>query len=175
MSDLKVNEVKTEIIKNQAGTTAATIDASGRFLKSTSTQVAFSVWPSGGGNISSGTTLPWNNADLNLGSAFDTSTYKFTAPVAGVYFFSAYFLVGPGNLVIQMLHTPSGGSEAVVAIVHVNNDDASINWRNPNIVNLIQLGAGDTIHLKHNSGTSTIYFNGSGTDDYNRFVGYLIG
>ena len=175
MSDLKVNEIKTDTIKNQAGTTAATIDSSGRFLKSTSTQVAFSVWPSGGGNIASGNILPFNNADLNIGNCFNTSTYKFTAPVAGIYFFSAYFLVGPGNLVIAMYHTPSGGSEAIVTIMHVNNDDATINWRNPNIVNLIQLGAGDTIHLKHNSGTSTIYFNGSGTDDYNRFVGYLIG
>ena len=54
MSDLKVNEIKTDTIKNQAGTTAATIDSSGRFLKSTSTQVAFSVWPSGGGSISNG-------------------------------------------------------------------------------------------------------------------------
>ena len=175
MSDLKVNEIKTDIIKNQAGTTAATIDTSGRFLKSTITQVAFSVWPSSGGNISAGNILPWNNADLNLGNGFNTSTYKFTAPVAGVYYFSAYFLIGAGNLVIQMLHTPSGGSEAVVAIVHTNNADTNIAWRNANIINLIQLGVGDTIHLKHNSGDANIYFNGSGTDDYNRFIGYLIG
>ena len=173
MSDLKVNEIKTDTIKNQAGTTAATIDSSGRFLKSTSTQVAFSVWPSSGGSISNGNILPFNNADLNIGNCFNTSTYKFTAPVAGIYYFSAYFLVSTGNSVIQMRHTPSGGSEEVVAMVHTNR--AGNTWVNANIVNLIQLGAGDTIHLRHNSGNATIYFNGSGTDDYNRFVGYLIG
>ena len=173
MGDIKVNEIKTDTIKNAAGTTSATIDASGRLLKSASTQVAFSVWPSGGGSISNGNILPFNNADLNIGNCFNTSTYKFTAPVAGIYFFSAYFLVGPGNLVIQMRHTPSGGSEQVVAMVHTNR--AANTWVNPNIVNLIQLGAGDTIHLRHNSGDATVYFNGSGVDDYNRFVGYLIG
>ena len=30
MSDIKVNEVKTDTIKDQAGTTAITIDTSGR-------------------------------------------------------------------------------------------------------------------------------------------------
>ena len=33
MSDLKVNEVKTDTIKNQAGTSAMTIDSTGRVFQ----------------------------------------------------------------------------------------------------------------------------------------------
>ena len=33
MSDLKVSEIKTDTIKDQAGTTAMTIDSSGRVTK----------------------------------------------------------------------------------------------------------------------------------------------
>lgn len=40
--------------------------------------------------------LPVNDANVNVGSHWSTSTYRFTAPVAGVYYISYGGIVGDG-------------------------------------------------------------------------------
>ena len=84
MGDLKVNEVKTDTIKNQAGSfsieTTAMINTPcfsatiGSGLTNQSNNVAIKI--------------PFNTATFNQGGGtFDTSNYRYTPGVAGVYMF----------------------------------------------------------------------------------------
>ena len=86
MGDLKVNEIKTDTIKNQAGTSAATIDSTGRILQPA--VPAFSVTKHGasGAEYMTGH-ITFDTVSLNRGSCWD-GTNKFQAPVAGVYQFN---------------------------------------------------------------------------------------
>ena len=175
MSDIKVAEIKTDTIKNQAGTTVMTVDSTGRLLRPSSTLVAFDVTTVSAGTISSGT-IPFNTAALNLGGHFNTSTYKFTAPVDGVYEFHARFLCGDGSnnddasgTVKMILDGSTSISEG-----HFNTTDA---WENVKIFRIISLTANQTIEtqMTGSGNGGYVYANGSGTTDYNRFTGKLIG
>lgn len=48
--------------------------------------------------------VPFSNAFLNIGSCFNTSTYRFTAPVAGVYQIntSLFYISGGGRMSIKV-------------------------------------------------------------------------
>ena len=175
MSDIKVAEIKTDTIKNQAGTTVMTVDSTARLLRPSSTLVAFDVTTVSAGTISSGT-IPFNTAALNLGGHFNTSTYKFTAPVDGVYEFHARFLCGDGSnnddasgTVKMILDGSTSISEG-----HFNTTDA---WENVKIFRIISLTANQTIEtqMTGSGNGGYVYANGSGTADYNRFTGKLIG
>ena len=85
MSDLKVNEIKTDTIKNQAGTSAMTVDASGRILQPA--VPAFSATKHHASTASYMTGhITFDTITLNRGNCWDGS--KFQAPVAGVYQFN---------------------------------------------------------------------------------------
>lgn len=47
---------------------------------------AFSAY-SGGDTVADGNAVPYATTDFNVGSCYNTSTYRFTAPVAGIYCF----------------------------------------------------------------------------------------
>ena len=71
------------------GITGITITANNQITKSTIP--AFFVYNSTNNwisNVSVGTLIQFNTAKFNLGSHFNLSTYKFTAPVAGLYQFN---------------------------------------------------------------------------------------
>jgi hypothetical protein len=72
---------------NTSNTERMRIDSSGRVTQPY--QPAFLAQYSSGATINSGTTgaLAFNSAVYNVGSHYSTSTYRFTAPVAGVYVF----------------------------------------------------------------------------------------
>tara|TARA_B100000989_G_C19531846_1_gene470466 strand:+ start:7327 stop:7854 length:528 start_codon:yes stop_codon:yes gene_type:complete len=175
MGDLKVNEIKTDTIKNQSGTTVMTVDSTGRLLRPSSTLVAFDTTTVSGGNISSGT-VPFNTAALNLGNHFNTSTYKFTAPVDGVYEFHARCLCGDAvnnDACSGSIDMMLDGSTKVTT-GHFNTTDA---WENIALFKIISMTANQTMEIQV-SGTGNggyIYANGSGVNDYNRFIGKLLG
>ena len=87
-STLKVNE-----IQHTGGTTALSIDTGGRILQPT--KPAFRAYRTGGWNSvsSSGVwhTLTFNLEDHDIGGHYNTSTYTFTCPSTGVYFFGAQY------------------------------------------------------------------------------------
>lgn len=60
------------------------LDSSGRIT--TPLRPAFSAY-SGGDTVADGNAVPYATTDFNVGSCYNTSTYRFTAPVAGVYCF----------------------------------------------------------------------------------------
>tara|TARA_B100000963_G_C22202065_1_gene483553 strand:- start:40 stop:558 length:519 start_codon:yes stop_codon:yes gene_type:complete len=89
MGDLKVNEIKTDAIKNVAATTAATINSSGIITKPTNP--AFYARPSSNQNniaINQWVNVLFGNIITNQGSHFADPV--FTAPVTGIYHLSTY-------------------------------------------------------------------------------------
>ena len=107
MSDLKVNEVKTDTIKNQAGTSAITIASDGKMTTSQYIQQngvpRFSA-KNGATQDSTGPfVVQFTATDVNVGSCFNTSNYRFTAPVAGDYYLFYSVMSGGANYVRSQL------------------------------------------------------------------------
>ena len=85
--------IKVDTLQNTTGDTALTIDNGGRVLQPT--KPAFRAYKTGGwqaiGNSGVWHTLPFNLEDHNIGGHYNTSTYTFTCPSTGVYFFGAQY------------------------------------------------------------------------------------
>ena len=84
--------LKVDTIQNTGGTTGLTIDNNGRML--TPARPAFhakksgsAAWQSLGGT--SQTVIPLDATTYNVGGYYNTSNYRFVAPVAGIYFLHA--------------------------------------------------------------------------------------
>nr|XP_022294726.1 caprin-2-like [Crassostrea virginica] len=56
-------------------------------IGSSSLNVAFTAVPSSSYSYSSGTTIKFSQLRTNIGNAFSTSNYRFTAPSSGLYVF----------------------------------------------------------------------------------------
>lgn len=122
-------------------------------------------------------TFPFNVARINVGNHYSTSTYKFTAPVAGVYYFYAqvYYNNGNGNYRVGFRKEPSGGSAFMLntaAHSMVGND-------NSQTLSIIEsLSVGDTVRLFSDQNSSIQCYYGMNNATYGAhtyFMGYLIG
>ena len=82
-------EAAGDVYLGSANTTRMTIDASGRVTMPY--QPAFYVRKSGGSGLSSGVQA-WNYTSLNVGSHFNLSLGRFTAPINGKYLFGLMLL-----------------------------------------------------------------------------------
>jgi hypothetical protein len=74
-------------IKNSAGTTLINIDSSGR--RTELNVPSFNVAKADNGNSLAAGDYPFDLILSNNGNHYSTSTYRFTAPVSGNYFFTA--------------------------------------------------------------------------------------
>lgn len=102
--------IKVDTIQNNAGTTGLTIDSSGRVL--TSQKVYFYAGSSNGDTtVTAGSLLPFNATYQNVGNAFSTSSYLFTAPVTGVYLFVHNTFVAGGSSNISRTTWQRNGSQ----------------------------------------------------------------
>lgn len=160
------------------GTTAATIDTSGRIL--TPARPAFSAYrtkaSSSADNGTTGT-IVFNNEDHDIGSCFNTSDGKFTAPIAGIYRFDVlgfYCLNAAGSPC-----TPASyfsylyKNNNIVAIHYAYFGGSSDTMYPPANINLtLQLAANDVVHYGTHSST---YYYADQTRGYATFSGYLVG
>ena len=144
------------------------IDASGRVTKAS--QPAFYAYSTVDSMSSSGK-VAFNQAPLNVGSCFNTSTNTFTAPIAGNYLFASIVrynqtgvLYAQTNLMVNGLITYQG---------HYNNQTSpNTTYNSTPAVALLGLAAGDTVSVRGDiSGGGTFSF--SGTESL--FYGYLLG
>jgi hypothetical protein len=163
MSTLNVTTVKATEIEHTNGTVAATIDSSGRLLYPQLPSFhAFNGVATGG---AAETTVQFTTAGVNNGSHYNTGTYRFTAPVAGNYFFAFGGMAGgatANRFGIYKNGSLYGGQKYAVAQTY---ERFSVCWIVPMAVNdfvtiVTGIGGGseNSVHV-----------------DYREFSGFLIG
>jgi hypothetical protein len=113
------------------------------------------------GNHTGDSVVVWNNAFLNRGSHYNTSTGRFTAPVAGVYCF--FFRMRQTGSGLNMLWEKNDTAYQWQGTISGDGETAMGNIT-------VQLAAGDTVRVvKYGGGMQGV------ADYHNLFTGYLIG
>ena len=162
-TNVNATNIQSDTIKHSGGTTAMTIDSTGRVL--TPARPAFNAHRETGSNISSGTFV-FNSITVNIGGGFNTSTGKFTAPVGGTYFFSTNCLTSSNasanDLQIRVDDTNIAQSRADVGSAAHNTVSVSV---------IATLTANQVVEV-FVAGGGGFY---SGTGKFATFCGYLIG
>ena len=166
-----MSTLAVDSITNATGTSAAAIDAGGRIT--TPARPAFLAGRTGGNGAFTLGTLPRNVARINIGNCWNTSTYVFTAPVAGLYRFDAqgYYNNGAGNFRLKIRKNNS--VDLVTGAITAAGNDESL------FISVIEpLSVGDTVDVYSDENESqTLYYNINNTTHgpHTYFMGYLIG
>ena len=117
-------------------------------------------------NIGSGGTFPFNTEQYDRTGSYNTSTYQFTAPVTGEYFFF-----------YQIYRNSSTSAEVAI---YVNNDAKRRNRCNPNggdfifaQSTILRLDVGDVVDLRsYNGNMDNFYGSGSNQERVTSVVTY---
>ena len=126
-------------------------------------QPAFRVYDSQGGHVTRNGTIPFNSAHENIGGHFNTSTYTFTAPVAGRYMFIWNSYTNSFN---------TGSRRTFLRKNGINQIQTGNNGNGVPITSIIHLSAGDAVTLGGNSSYPITYY---ASAFHNEFIGYLLG
>ena len=162
-----------EVYGKTANTSALTIDSSGNVtipqrLSITTIPYAFATFPDTGNYVSKtqNSILDFSNAVVNDGNHYNTSTYKFTCPVAGLYSVQySTFTQNSGDAYSVFVVRNTGGTETKVARIFTQS-------RSLAGAMTVKCSANDDLYLVTNS---TYNFYQSVTNPYNwvmyRFIG----
>ena len=151
-------------INNAAGTSALTIDSSGRIL--TPARPAFRSYGSGGSWVSFGTgkVTTMTTVDYNIGGHYDSTDCEFTAPIDGLYHIHGRFYVNNASTLSTFYITIDG--TAYSNTYFASQEDAAGD-NSVTFSETFQLNANQVVAMRGNSGE---YF-----PLYSSFCGYLVG
>ena len=171
------SELHVDAIKHSGGTSAMTIDSTGRIL--TPARPAFRARIAGGtGGTGVNGTLVFETEDFDIGGNYNTSNGRFTAPLTGLYWLSFDSLTATDT---------SGSSNATTDVAHVDfqKNGTSVegarsyayhvggNWQAHLVrTDILSLSANDYITVYF--GSEHAYFDNASSYDP-VFQGYLIG
>ena len=181
MSTLFVNN-----IKHTGGTSAMTIDSSGRILQQS--RPSFHIAGlSSDFTISSGSdhTIEFSNVVHNDGSHWDTSTYQFNVPVDGLYHFCSAVRVdaidsGCQYYMLGVRVTQGTGSSLTPSdfwdLFDPEGFDTDISYMTFQLSRTVKLTAGNIVKstIRQQSGT-TNHAHIDASQTYTQFSGYLVG
>ena len=138
----------------------------------------FATINGGDNTTNSGGVVPFDQTKHNTGSHFDTSTNKFIAPVAGVYYFCTQIWAknGTSNMRFRFAVDDASNSYATDYVTQNGFHGNSVNREdfgyNASIV--YYLDVGDRIYLAVDN-TNLTYYTAGASDPHTYFCGYLIG
>ena len=118
-----------------------------------------------------------DNFSWNNGGHYSTSTGKFTAPVAGVYYFEAQAMTtghSNGDNIQDMLQLRTNNGLVTYARqrrTYFRSEDDANGYYTNSTAGQVNLAAGDTVWFQRKSGHSW----GFGNTNYTYFTGWLIG
>ena len=149
-----------------AGMVAAQFDALGRLILPQ--QPSFHVRVNQPGSWIQTSPIPWSQAVYNVGSCFNVSTYRFTAPIAGKYFIMGQILCHSttgeyGAIFVRVNGTNTTYSEVANSTVNNNNTR--------HITAVFNLSAGDWFDVAFDQNGADYYGGNQETNLY----GWLIG
>jgi hypothetical protein len=121
------------------------------------------------GNVSAGNTVIWNFVYTNVGSYYNSSNGRFTAPVAGVYYF-AFSVMSDGDVGIDMALQKNGVTYQ--GCVPLQSAIGS-SYNQLTGVCTITLAASDYVTIYNSAGT--IYTSNSNGGRHTMFCGFLVG
>ena len=178
--------LKVNTIKNSTGTTAMSIDGTGKIT--TPARPAFRVAKTNSDqSITSGTStkVTYNNVVFEVGGTNIGTTDKFVAPVAGIYHFDASVRVGPTTnnasfYNAQVFLKKNNGLHVMLQQIstHANNLGGGV--AHMSVCNLhggvtTSLAANDEIEVWVTLEGSSPIVHATAASDYTYFSGFLIG
>jgi len=139
-------------------------------------QVCFNVSISGTPTNTAAATVPFSVAYINVGNAFNTSTYTFTAPIAGKYVFAYSIRVDGFSTSLFFHYRPAlNGVESSAGGGFYGGDyinyPANNSYTSAQSTWIYNLAAGDTVRVQNSGGTTS----GSYLGYQCSFSGYLLG
>ena len=156
------NNLAANTIKHTGGTTAMTIDSTGRIL--TPARPSFHVATSS--TQDAATVVNWNTEIFDIGSNFNTSSNLFVAPIAGVYCFNCTALqAGNGAQMTISIRKNAHNNGRFIA----RTDGDSGEHHGCSVTALFNLAVNDTVEVYLHAGR--IY----GDTQFTNFTGFLLG
>ena len=158
-------------IKHSGGTSALTIDSSGRTLFPS--RPAFSATRDAG-DVAVGSVVIFDDVRTNIGNHYDASNGRFTAPIAGTYAFFVYGMSGnaPNDVNMALKFQKNGSDNGDSTPLGRGSSDISLGIQVGGQI-IITLAASDYVDVLQNGGTGiTMYATGNA---HNEFSGFLIG
>lgn len=166
-----MSTVQVQNISHTNGTSAITIDSSGRIL--TSARPAFRAFldtATGNSDFTSLTLLNFDTVAFNIGSHFDLSTNEFTAPVSGLYQINCHLVSGSATAVTTARLEPYINDVAMTGDATSKEDPQGGGKYSLNYNHLLQLSANDRLEFRHLHLTDTTV-----SIEYAEFSGFLVG
>ena len=159
-------------IKDSAGSnTAITIDSSGRVLKPQ--HIGFFANHDNSSTADGATFDNWETPQFNAGSHFSTTTGKFVAPIAGLYFFGFTFLAPNGTAAYAVYFVLKSGA-TTTSMVRSRDDTGNSRHQTVSGTATFNLAVNDEVYLVNESGGSTAW-GGFGSNFWMTFHGHLVG
>jgi C1q-related factor len=166
MSTLRVNE-----IQHSSGTAALTIDSSGRVLRS-NIPAFDAVLTTTTGSLqytTANTEIVFNSVNINEGLHYNTTTGRFTAPIAGKYMFCVF---GMASQTVAWYDIRVNGAVRTFKHSTYSSQSTVGEWAQSCENTIISLSQGDYVSVFTGATTGGIY---GGGNNHNGFCGYLIG
>ena len=155
------NQNETFGVHNGAGAYQLMVDSAGRVTMPY--QPSFLAYDNSGGSVSRTGIIPCNNTSWNVGNHYNTSTYTFTAPVAGMYQFGWNNYTSNWNENMRRMFLIVNSTIVMQTGSHGNGIPVSMT---------LKLEANDQVYL---SGSTTYPIKYYASYAHNAFTGVLIG